>query len=348
MKKQLVLFAMCTTLATPAMAVETDFDLYGVFAYSLSQYESDAAGDDFDAENNGSFLGLSVSGEERGITAFAVYERGFDRFNSASTNSESEDFVRQFYGGLSGRYGVLSYGRKSTTYKQAGRKLDPFYDSSIVGFNAQFANEGASYGLSNLTNAFASNTVEYQAPEWHGFSAHGALYINDNGEAQGNDDDDYGLGLAYEDHERGFGLGVEYLDSNGGDVVFGVGKLVEFEATRLYGVYGYKALTVGASYEHVDISDESDPRGYGIISASYQLLPDIVLALTYGHLQDVVPNAVANPDGINGDGISIGAFYDIISGLKAYVAARTIDLDSGNEVQTYAVGFSYEFALDLN
>ncbi len=132
------MFAIRTTLATPAMAVETDFDLYGVFAYSLSQYESDATGDDFDAENNGSFLGLSVSGEERGIAAFAVYERCFDRFNSAKTNSESEDFVRQFYGGLSGRYGVLSYGRKSTTYKQAGRKLDPFYDI-ISGLKAYVA-----------------------------------------------------------------------------------------------------------------------------------------------------------------------------------------------------------------
>lgn len=356
--------AVASLAATPALAVETDVGLGGVFAYSVSQHDGDSTGKDTDAENNGSFLRVdaSASDTDRGIKAFVVYERGFDRFNSASANNEQDDFVREFYAGVSGRYGTLSYGRMSTFYKQAGQKIDPFYDTSIAGFNGQFSNEGAGYGLSNLTNAFTSNTVAYQAPTLvPGLTLRGSVYLNDNGEAQAvggaNDDDDFGVGAAYENADLGFAVGVEYLDINSvvtptagatANTIFGVNKPVTSEAVRVYGGYKIEKLSLGASFEQIDVEDEADPRQYMMLSATYALLPDIRVAATYGLLKDVVPNAAANPNGIDGDGFAVGAFYDIIENLTGYVAARSVSLDAGDDISTVAAGLSYAFGTDLN
>lgn len=334
------------SLAASAQALETDLKLRGVAAGSFAHYSADATGDEDEADNNASFIGLSGSVAEGDFKAFAVFEYGAERFNDVDTNTGSEKQIREFFGGVAGPFGTLSYGRQSTYYKQAGRQLDPFYDTSVAGFNGQYAIEGAGYGLSNLTNEFADDTVAYQSPSLMGFTLRGSVYLSEGSNVPGADDD-YGAGLLYENTDMGFAAGVEYLEGKGGDVVFGVGKQVPYEAFRVYGGYKWNALSLGASLEHVDVDNEADPRKYGLLSASYQLMPALSLAATYGKLEDVVPNAAVSPDGINGDGLTLGAFYEVMPRLTTYVAARAVALDSGNDIETYALGASYEFEFEL-
>ncbi len=118
------------SLTPMAQAVDTQATVSGVFAYSISQFDGDVSGTDTDAENNASSVRLRAQASEDGYSGFVVYERGLDRFNSASVNTEQQDFVREFFGGIGTRYGTVSYGRRSTFYKQAAQKIDPFYDTS--------------------------------------------------------------------------------------------------------------------------------------------------------------------------------------------------------------------------
>lgn len=336
--------ALALLVSTPsAIAIEYQAQLNALLAYSGSQYDADTTGDESNGHNNGSYAGVSLSAAQNDVRAFLIYQHGFERFNESIPNVVPGDREREFFGGVSSPYGTLGYGRQSSFYKQAGRDLDPFYDTSVVGFNGVFAAEGASYGLSNLSNAFNDETMAYASPTIEGLSVRLSYFMD----AAANADEDYGIGFRYAPDGGAVAAGIEYLDSDGGDAVFGVGKRVAFEAFRVYGRYRWEALALGASYEQVDVENEADPRNYTMVSVTYQLLPRLTLASTLGYLKDVVPNAAANPDGIDGEGLTVGAFYEVMPRLTTYVAARGVRLDSGADSESYAVGLSYDFAFDL-
>lgn len=338
------LFVLAALCAMPAaMAVEYSAKFNSLLAYSGSQYESDVSGDDSNGHSNGSYAGLSLSASQNLYRAFLIYQHGFERFNESVPNVVPGDREREFFGGVSSPYGTLGYGRQSSFYKQAGRDLDPFYDTSVVGFNGVFAAEGASYGLSNLTNAFNDETVAYASPSIDGFSVRLSYFMD----AAADADEDYGIGFRYAPEGGAVTAGIEYLDSDGGDAVFGVGKRTAYDAFRVYGSYRWEALALGASFEQVDVENEAKERKYMLVSATYKLMEKLTLASTFGYLKDVVPNAAVNPDGIDGEGLTVGAFYELMPRLTTYVAARGVRLDSDADTETYAVGLSYDFEFDL-
>lgn len=330
-------------LPSSALAIEYQASANALLAYSGSHYESDLAGDDSNGHSNGSYAGVSLAAVQDAYRAFFIYQHGFERFNESIPNVMPGDREREFFGGISTPYGTLGYGRQSSFYKQAGRDLDPFFDTSVVGFNGVFAAEGASYGLSNLTNAFNDQTLAYASPAYEGLRLRLSYFMD---QASGTDED-YGLGLRYAPIDGPLVAGVEYLDSDGGDAVFGVGKRIAFDALRVYGSLRWSALTLGVSYERVDVDNEADARNYSILKASYQLQPRLTLAAAFGYLKDVVPNAAANADGIDGEGLTVGAFYELMPRLTAYAAARGVRPDSGADTETYAVGLSYDLSFEL-
>lgn len=338
-------FAVLSLIGLPPSVLAIDYEatVDASLAYSGSHYESDVMGDDSNGHSNGSWAGVSLAATQNDYRAFLVYQYGFERFNESIPNAAPGDREREFFGGIASPFGTLGYGRQSSFYKQSGRDLDPFFDTSVVGFNGVFAAEGASYGLSNLTNAFNDETVAYASPVIEGFSLRLSYFMDQ----AANTDEDYGVGLRYAPEDGPLVVGVEYLDSDGGDAVFGVGKLVPFDAVRVYGSIRWNALALGASYERVDVENEADPRNYTLLSATYQLMPKLTLAGTLGYLKDVVPNATASPDGIDGEGLTLGAFYELMPRLTTYIAARGVRLDSDAHTETYAVGVNYAFEFEL-
>lgn len=338
------LTALCFSAITiPALAIDYQADIEALLAFSASEYSSDVEGDDSNAHSNGSYAGISLSATQADYRAFLVYQYGFERFNESIANAPAGDREREFFGGLSTPYGTLGYGRQESFYRKTGREVDPFHDSSVVGFNGAFAAEGASYGLSNLSNGFNEETLAYASPSFGGLSLRASYFMD----AAGDADEDYGLGLRYAPEDSPLSAGVEYLDSRGGDAVFGVGKRVAYDAVRAYGSYRWNAVGVGASFEQVDVDNEAEPRKYAILSASYTIRSKLTLASSLGVLRDVVPNAAANPDGINGEGLSFGAFYEVSPGFTTYAALRGVQLDSNADTQTYAIGARYAFSHTL-
>ena len=330
-------------VATPLMAVEYDAKVDALLAFSASQYSSDVSGDDSNGHSNGSYAGVSLSATQAEYRAFFVYQYGLERFNESVPNTLPGDREREFFGGVSTPYGTLGYGRQESFYRKSGREVDPFHDTSVVGFNGVFAAEGASYGLSNLTNGFNDETLAYSSPSYGGLSLRASYFMD----AANDADEDYGVGLRYAPEDGALSAGLEYLDSQGGDAVFGVGKAVPYDAVRVYGSYRWDAFALGASFEQVDVENEADPRKYGILSASYTIQSKLTLASSLGLLKDVVPNAAANADGIDGEGLSFGAFYEMTPRLTTYAALRGVQLDSDADTQTYAIGASYAFSYTL-
>jgi len=330
-------------VALPAQAaLDPDVNLSGTFGYSLSWFKNNSVGNEFtdvDTENNGSNFRITAAAQDLGIRAFVAYERG------ASNDQTGVEDVREFFGGVSGKMGTLIYGRKATDYRLAGERLDPFYNTSVAfGYNAVgnggFASEGASYGLSNLTNGYTSNTVALRSPVWLGFTLNGAAYINENRSNVGvGDEADYAAGVGYANsHWLGLDVGVQALDLNGNVVSNAPGQS---NAYRVHASVGEKLWAVGVSLELVDVQSETDPRQYGFVSASYQVLEDLRLALAVG--------TIADSPSFDGTGGTFGVFYDLTKNLGTYAALRYVTLDNGteNKTTTFATGVKFVFDVDL-
>ena len=335
--KRIALALGLSVAAAPVYALNPDVRLSGTFGMGLSYFHDDsniANVSDLDLENNASNFRIEAAASEVGIRAFMAYERG------ASNDQLGVEDVRQFFGGVSNRFGTLLYGRKATDYRMAGERLDPFYNTSVAGFNGQFASEGASYGLSNLTNGFTSNTIAYRSPAFAGFNVNVAGYINDNNNQGSGDKQDGAIGVGYANSGwLGLDASLQYLDING-NVVTG-SPAGQSNAGRLSVSLGKNLWAAGASFEYIDVAAEAQARQYLFLSGTYQVIQDLRLAASYGH--------VANSPSFDGDGATIGAFYDVMRNLSVYGAVRHVALTNGNEDKTTtgAVGVKFVFDVDL-
>ncbi|MBI2384189.1 MAG: porin [Gammaproteobacteria bacterium] len=330
MKPVAIAGVLLAAASAPAAALETDVVLSGMFGASLSQFDSDATGSDVDVENNASRFGIFASTEEGPIKAFLHYDR------AASNDGAGREDVREFFAGVTGAWGTATVGRRSTDYRLAGLRVDPFYDTSLAGSFGAFASEGASYGLSELTNNFfADNSLAYESPAFMGFTGNVAAYINNNSEVAG-DEHDFGLGVGYANADWGLTGGVQYLDV-GGPVVNGIPAGTTGSAVRLHGTFAWQAFSFGASVEQVDIDGEADARQYGFVSATYQLNEKIRLAAAVGSVNNTV---------YEGTGVTVGAFYEVFKNLNVYAGGRGVSLDT-DDTTTFATGVSYAFDVDL-
>lgn len=339
-KRSLTLIALLS-LSAPAMALDPEVNLSGTFGLSLSYFNSnnDAPGSttDVDVENNASNFRISAAAQEGGINAFIAYERG------ASNDQLGVEDVREFFGGISGSLGTLLYGRKATDYRIAGQRLDPFFNTSMAGFNGGFASEGASYGLSNLTNGFTPNTVSFRTPVAGGFSGNVAGYFNENDNVTSTGDrTDLGVGVSYANSElMGLEVGLQYLGLNDSSVRPVTNSPGESQAYRLHASLGEKLWAVGLSYEIVDVDAEVNPRGYAFLSGTYQIAEKWRLAATVGNVVDS-PTA-------DGTGVTFGAFNDLTRNFTYYVAGRYVALDDAANTNnaTIAAGVKFAFETDL-
>lgn len=335
--KRLALAGALLAAAAPAAALDPEVNLSGNFALSLSHDQNRsrvARTTDVDVENNGSNFRLAAAATEAGVRAFMAYERG------ASNDQVGVEDVREFFGGASGRYGMLLFGRKATDYRLAGERIDPFYDTSVAGFNGLFASEGTSYGLSNLTNGYASNTLLARTPTADGFSGNVAAYVNDNNSQGAGDKADYALGAGYTNPAwLDLDVGVQTLDLNGH--VVAPSPAGNSTAVRLHGSIGGRLWALGASIERIDAVVEDDPRKYYFVAGSWQVLPALRLAAALGGVKDSPSH-----DGVGG---TIGGFYDLTRHLGTYVAVRHVGLTNGNDdkTTTLAAGVTFRFDVDL-
>ena len=331
MKKLILVTAIAAACAAP-MAAMSDTTIYGQLRYSFNSVNEDgvATGSDIDGlrgEDNVSLFGVKGSyGED--IKAFFHLQTGAPA--DVNTGSNSAFKQRFYFGGLSGGFGKVAYGRMTNAYKFPGFKLDPFYNWSHIGAGGSFGSGGATYGLSPATNGFTDNALQYTTPSMGGFKLLGGVYIDDSNE----DDGGYTLGGVYTGDA--FNVGVVY-GASGEDATKDSGLLpgiaADEDALRVYGGYNGDRWSIAASYENVDLTADLD-ADYLYVPVQWKATDKIRLALAPGWVSD-------GP--AEGWGLTAGAFWTVAKHADLVLSGSYADRDDGAAPYTVTVGAIHKF-----
>jgi len=347
------LAVLMAAIALPVQAVEGELKLNGYFAGSLRKLEThfEPQEDSWEGTNNASRVRLTGFVKNDYARVFGVFDRGL-RNDKAGIEQ-----IRQVYGGLDTAYGTLIGGKTASEYRLSGERLDPFYDTSAVGFNGLANSEGASYGLSNLTNGFSRNMISYSTPALFGaVRLNGGAFLNDK--AAPNDQEDYtGGGSVTLPGGLGEGssltLGAQYLkiknpaafvvnNMTRNELLGVAGSPGVSESYRTYAAYTAPKFSLAASYENIDVKAEPDPRKYYFAAGTYAITDSIRFAASYGYL-----DFQAGSPALSGDGFSVGFFRKVNDSVNSYLAMRRVDLDSRGSSTSIAVGLSVDFDIKL-
>ncbi len=324
MKKSFLMAAIAATCAMPvaAMAGST---LYGTMSFSLNSIDSDDGSiDGLSGRDNVSLFGLKGSvGDD--IKAFYHLQTGAP----ADGNGGQAFKQRFFFGGLSGSFGKIAYGRMTNAYKFAGFKMDPFYNLSHINASGLYAAGGATYGLSGATNGFTDNSLQYFTPSIGGLKLNLGLYIDDS------NDDEHGYNFGGHWKGNGFNAGVQ-LASNGKNVTV-PNLAADGDALRVYGGYKAKQWSVSASYEKIDISATAQDVGYLYLIGRFNLSSKTELVGTYGSVDD-------GP--AEGSGFMGGVFHTIAPKTQIYATYGTASIDAtGLDPSVITIGALHKFSL---
>jgi hypothetical protein len=366
MKKAALLGGLAVVFAAPGHALETDVVLDGTIGFSASYFDTDVS-DNTTLHNNASRIGLFASASEGGIKGFIRYERGMDIYNPDSNgrNSMSDDYVREFFAGVETAYGTVAIGRMRSDYARAGERVDPFYDTSVTGFTGlpgTAQGQGANYGQSNLSNGFSDRVINLRSANYGGLQFNAAIFADS---AESNDHD-YGLGVTYRGQlieGQPFEVSVQALEirnmavsgvpfNDDASVGGSPGKSTNVRVSAIYEIAG---VTLGGSYERVDVDAERRERHYSALSATFGLTERLRLAGTLSRLDFPTSGGTTVPPLISGYGATVGAFYSFSNALNSYAAVRYIDFDDAPAIPNgstsdslgVAVGLSYSFDIDL-
>lgn len=337
MKHHLTGVCVLAAMAAP-LAAQAEGKIYGQFNISASDVDGafnsvddngfSGAGvnqDGQSGDNNASRLGFQG---ENGQFFYAV-ELGLSVDDSADGLAQT----RHAFIGANTSVGTFTFGRTNSAYKLAAQRLDPFYDTSAVNFKGIGANQGGSYGLSNLANGWTNNTVAYISPEVGGLTLNAGVYLQD----ASKEDHDYGIGLDY--RLADLEVGLQYLTigaDNVNGVVAGSGSVVD-TALQATASYGNETWSVGASYELVDLRTGGD-RDYMMLSGNFAVNENLTLAATVGHVNEGVGEGV---------GYTVGAYLDLIKDFTFYGLYSSSDLDNApaSETDVISLGIRYGFEI---
>ena len=336
--------AVAATLMSGAgLAAESKGALYGDLRLSLDWADDNSAarGPTWSATDNTSIWGVKASTTRGKLTVFGGYERFIDSDDPSIPNAPVE-FTRQAYVGLSSFCGTLKFGRHGTAYSEAGRKLDPFYNTVASGTGG-LASAGSIFGGGNshgtstalnadfLGSAIVANHLAYQSPTFHGFSGNVALFLDETQDA--DQDHDYGGGVEF--GASGVTAGVQFLDANGANgTTWGTGV----EALRAYAGYAQARFGLGASWERLDMPAGMDNASFLMVSAWYGVLEHTRIAASFG---------LENESGTEGDSLRVGVFHDVVENFTVWLAGRRYNesVAANPDADVATLGVSYKFSL---
>lgn len=331
--------ALVGSVGVFAAELDAKGSVYGDLRYSLDYAEdnSGAPGPTYTTTDNNSYWGVKASTTQGGITAFGAYERFVDIDGNFFL-----EFIRQGYVGLGTEFGTVKYGTHATAYAEAGRKLDPFYNTAVTGLGGVGALGGFlggnSHGSSAVFNsdfngsAYISNHVAYQSPSVFGITANAAFMTDETGTS--NQDHNYGLGVEW--NGMGITAGFQMIDDNNGTWL-----APDEEASRLYGSYAAGRFGVGASYERFDLTGGANDAEFLMVSGWFGVLPGTRVAASYGQ---------ENESGAEGNSIRLGVFHDVIQNFTVWAAALRYDEAAGvnPDSDVITLGASYKFDLGFS
>lgn len=311
--------AILSCLYLPFTAMADSNTLYGDFRYSINQIDDDA-GSQFSGENNSSIIGLKGEYGEDGLKAFYNFQTG------VNIDGDGDTFTKRFYyAGIEGSFGKVIYGRGTSTYKKPGLMMDKFYDTA-----AGLSFGGATYGLSKFNNGWTDNSLMYYSPKMNGFTASAGVYIDDTDA----NEHDTTFGLVYADDA--FDIGVQYM--NVGDSAVIAKSSPDTQAFRIHSTYKNGPWTLSGSYENIEVNNSGDQQ-YIYLLASYQMSKKLKLQGGFGSVQDASPDK-------DGNGIHLGAFYQLLKKTSVYMVFSTVGFDKSgkDDRNVFSLGVSHKFA----
>ena len=351
MKKTIISLAVTAGMAA-STAVLAEATVYGNAHVSLNQL-GDVIYDDGDVvatdkmfmSSNTSDIGVKGS-EDLGNGLKALYKMEWqvdvaNRNGTASCimcdNSKESTAAltdRDQWVGLKGGMGTVKFGTMSNNYKQMGGKVDPFYRTLAEGRGLLNMQSGY-HGGAGEDGGRSTNTVQYSSPKMGGMQ----LVINRTFTgADGSQDDGFGndisndetLGLGFRYEAKGIVAYFDYLDPNeGGEGGFTNNTYNGGDESmmKVGGKFSTSQFSVGGQYE---MSEDQTGGDYIMLSGTFNIDKNNVVALTYGQ-QDDVSNALA-----------IGYVHVLGKGTNVYAAYGKVDAD-----KCEGTGFGSECSYDL-
>jgi hypothetical protein len=329
--------------AGAARATEVQGALYGDLRLSFDYVEdrTGTAGPAYAGTDNQSVWGIKVATSRGGVNVFGGYERFIDADDPAA--GVPVEVTRLAYLGLTSQCGTLKAGRHATAYSEAGRKLDPFYNTAAAGTYG-IATAGSIFGGGNshgsstgfnadiLGAAIAADHFSYRSPSFAGFSGNVALFLDDQ---TGSADQDHGYGAGVEYLGHGVTAGLQYIDASGAnDLTWGT----DTGAARLYAGYAHTRFGAGASWERHDLPGATTAN-YLMVSGWYGIFDGTRIAVSVG---------VEDDSATEGDSQRIGIFHDVIEDFTVWAAARRYNGPASTDADVITVGASYKFNLGFS
>lgn len=323
MKKIALCAAVAAICAVPVTSM-AGADVYGQLRVSLDSYDDDAGNDGLQVTDNTSLFGVKAASEGDGIKAFIHIQTGAKVDGDASSRAFTQRF---FFGGLSGDFGKVAYGRMTNAYKFAGFAMDPFYNHMSVNASAALSGGGATYGLSGATNGFTDNALQYTSPKLGDVKINVGLYIDDSNA------DEHGTNIGAEYNKSGIKAGIQFASN--GDSVTVPNLVADGDAMRIYGSYTSGPMTVAASFENVDTGPSTDVD-YMFFVGKYKMSDKTRLAATVGMVGD---------GAAEGTGITAGVFQTVAPKTELFVSMSTVSLDTTGaaEPSVVSVGAIHKF-----
>ncbi|MCB1777657.1 MAG: porin [Candidatus Competibacteraceae bacterium] len=324
MKKATLSLAIATALTTPLMA-EADTVLYGEAKVSVDYVDNNRDPDSYwDVVNNGSKLGIYGTEELGGnLSAFYKYDFSVDMTEGGNFSGLNQKFV-----GLKGGFGAVTLGTQDTPYWKVLNVVDIYHSGKMFDGTVYLGSGVDNRTSTNGALSTLSNSIDYQTPNFNGFSAEALLVLDgriNSAEGFSNGVDIWTLNLKYEQGPYFAGLTYIKLDGDS-DVAIPVaegGGTVDFDADNWGIGLGYRAdvWLVGAIYEQGDFTDVNFPRKY--ITAD--------------------GNRLATGDDAKSYFIT-GQYTFGNSTVRAGFGQTDTGIDGEDKIDNYRVGYQYNFS----
>ena len=325
MRKIIASLAVTTALAAP-LAAEADTILFGEAKVSIDYVDdsgdlTDSNRDGYwDVANNGSKLGIKGFEELRGgMKAFYQYEFSVDMTEGGNFAGLNQKFV-----GLAGPFGAITLGTQDTPYWKILNVTDIFNSSKMF--------DGPVYlgaALSDDTNDNGSlgtlaNSIDYQTPNFGGFSAEALLVMDGRLNAPQGFSDDVDIWNVNLKYSQGpIFAGLTYIKLNGDDrSVIGDDLTADFDLENWGLGLGYKTnqWLVGAIYEQ---------GNFAIVNLDRQIRRNGAPLATGDDAQSW---------------LLVGQFAFGNNVLRAAYGQTDTGIDGEDNIDNYRLGYQYNFS----
>ncbi|MBI3524211.1 MAG: porin [Betaproteobacteria bacterium] len=249
MQKKLIALAVAGIVSAPVFA-QSQVSIYGVIDQAIDVGNYGGATGSVSRLTDGAYGGsrLGFTGSEdlgNGMKANFRLEMGLRADNGTLDNASNQIFQRAATVGLSGKWGSVDLGRQYTPLFYIQAENDIF---GAVGI-------GSLYGITNVGQTRANNSILYNSPGMNGFTA-GVMYsLGDAGTAAAFQEStinpkDQGrhtsIKLRYGNGPLILGLASSSQKSMG---IVAPAPVVAAKTTALFGSYDFKVVVLNAGWQ---------------------------------------------------------------------------------------------------